>query len=564
MEKEKQLDNKHLDLVVIFDNGLIPNQLETLKFLEKTPDLFPLVSAALPFEFRLLFMGMIGAMTRSVLACIEQEIPVIVSPPLFVIILEHLRDNPLNFKMPAEAFEKYIKIKPRFVSAIDNLKKNWKSYISKDHDFIVLMPQSLIRNNSLSLLGFDENNLDNLWDIDILKLPLYKDISIDSFKKLFLLDAKIRKRIILQGHGTSQIAGNPESAIAELSIKKYNLFLEAINQYCDFLYVISCYAGGMNMIEAQKEQYLINKKIFERFQINYPIVLGSALDAPSTLDTLDYKAFFNKLDAYLANPTMEKLKETLKEAYKTMNKLLSIPLIRFPGSNSLFRAVELDKKIALLTVAALKAYELKFKMKGASIEPYQLEGQKVTLLYPSLINIPLALNIDKLAETRILSMIPGTAIHMIDSLEMPNSAFTDIFEIFNQESLVQKIFYIKKLICKDGIYEYVLFSQIKEFSQLFRSSNFSVITKISSSQAYPSFNNQFVGFQGTKDQFSKDLMPLMQKVEDYMVMSAYYSYFMATPSADAIEQSTGGQQTLEMLKNAIENEINVIYNSTKQ
>ena len=560
-ERNPIVQSKYLNMVFIFDEGF---DAELKKNMYLLPEFFSLTS------------GTTGPMFRALLEGIKQEIPILVSSvlirfiqeiqkerPFYEFFLKTSQDNISNipFEYPLHLVEGYHELKNQYKSATEVLQKNYQSFNDETKSCVLLLPNELLRKETLDSLGFNVNNLKPLKDILFSDLPLSSPINIETFKKIFNQSSQYRKRIILMGHGDSALAGGSKSLIAQMEIKQYLAFLESINSFCDFLFIISCYSGGINMIEAQKEQLKINDNVFSHAKLNYPIILGSTIDAPTTINILNYSEYFKKLDAYLAKPTTASLKEVLDEAYQNMqtqNPIWGIPLIRFPGSNSFFRAIDIDNNIAIITATGLKVFQLQHTLKVAEISPLEIKGKEIVLLYPALISVPVKIIAPKasmgLFEVTIVSMIPGNACHIFNSLIVPNLSLESLLLSLHSQTRVKKAFLIKKLTTNNGIFENILFLIKPDRMMPTKTAN-SIIAKVISSEKFKNYENNYF----FANSFSFGPWNI-EKINDIgKIIQEYQSKINeAMPTAEALYHSTGGQQTREMLELEIKEFLKVL------
>lgn len=493
-----------------------------------------------------------GFLMQNFMHAIKHKQLTIISTPLLRMLIEaSVERQPGDpfFKLfldedQQEMANRYNERTSDYKKLISDLKQEWELRLNLTKDFIILLPKQMLGGKSFSTFGFNEKlssfNFDEA-------LPGMVAIAIDNFKSLFNSTIALKLRILNMGHGASVVVGYPESLIAQMNQKEYIKFLNFLNTFStEFLYIVSCYAGGSNALLMHQDAVEENKKIFSITNVKYPIALSGILDSPVVIkDAFDTQQFFKNLENYLVKPSVPLLKQTLQEIYKKMGSYSDLPVIRFPGSENFFKITNLDD-VKVLTSSLIKAHELSFKQKNKKVLPLEFGNPKALLLYSANIPIPLQINAST-NEMRIVSLIPGNAYHMIQELITPNLDFDDALKMFTQSSNTIKSFLIRKMICKDGVYEFVVLEQNQIKNQ---QTHTKLIAKVISS-ADKKVQNSFI-------KLAIDAIPY------YLFLSWDAIKIIITPAEaqkeiqeiiaqsastrESLYQATRGQETIEQLQ----------------
>lgn len=190
---------------------------------------------------------------------------------------------------------------------------------------------------------------------------------------------------------------------------------------------------------------------------------------------------------------------------------------------------------------------------GKNIEPLKIDASTALLLYPAYISTPL-----KLTKTgHIVSMIGGDALHVINEIQAPDDTLVELLRAFRQPSTaLHKNFFIKRLICKDGIYENVAFEASRGlWSRI-------VFKVIQSTSLLPHFEEHEV--QVTEypsgNTFDDDALTILDegKAENLRMQLVRE----AMPSTQALYNATGGQQDLAMLEQSVHEKLPSMPTST--
>ena len=341
---------------------------------------------------------------------------------------------------------------------------NYKIFQNKDASITLFLPTKnpLMAWAQLENLGFNEEALMAVPE-NVLKdrvLGVYdRKFKLDNLTSLFSLSTKPLKNIYLVGHG------GQKHSIAHLSFDQYKDVIKFFNKIGTmFLYVSSCFAGGANLLLAHKN-LMRGLKDSEKEQVddvNFPIVIASSTDAPSTTFAkgLRFDRFFGGLNSYFFAKSKMAGSHYIPQSFAsilyniTTNFLENIPQVRFPHTRGYFDAVDLDNKLAIINYPKLLELELAKKAKRERPEIEIDNKKRAVLLYPGLLKVPLRLKKKGYSGffAPIISMIPDNAWHYIEELDIDSpqknveDAIRDIFTrgVTKRES--RKAFLIKKLI----------------------------------------------------------------------------------------------------------------------
>ena len=515
---------RHADFVIIFEEGGADSHLQQfISDEENTGD----------------------AVIDDLMYCIEGSIPVIVSSVVLFSVLaasQHSKSSEPLMESLINPDQKITK-KEAVNQGISILKKDWSVRINKAKDFTILIPNDSPYGASLTSLGLIERSFDNFWDIiKTYQLPpntatMYEtSINIQNFANLFDRSSLIRKRFYATGHGTSQ-AVTADAYIAGMNRNQYRALLELLNNlHTDFLAVSSCFAGGVNLEEMHKDLVAINQQLFSTTSLNYILAINATTDTETETGE-DIETFFENLDIYFKTQKLIYLKQAIDALRSSRANIASI---RFPGSNSLFRAMALHKSIQTLTVTELKKYKLQNLQQGKSIIP--LEVRETVLLYPAIIEIPLLLG-GGIRLSHFISMINGNAIHVFN--EIKGYSLADLVHSFKQEdTLLHKVFFIKTFSLRDTLLENVVIESNK-------GDNSVIIFKVKSHKI-PNWNGTY--FKLSRKNILDNTIFQENKVIAHQEALKEIRFLIneAMPTESALYQATGGQQTISMIQKTVQ------------
>lgn len=301
--------------------------------------------------------------------------------------------------------------------------------------------------------------------------------------------------IILAGHGDysedflSKV-GIPKSIselkknygnISGLSFKGYSDFIQFLtnNVKTNFLYYVTCFGGDVNLI-LPYITIMLNEKGNVKAGIKKPnfTIAAAALTSQSvftdpgtsllecvnnTKPQSSYKMFFESLKKYApeANKAViykdKELKEILNYVTDRIKEIggvsvgygiTALPSVMQPGSE-IFRAIELNDKISVISEVLLKKHTLAIKNGKISKEaqPIILQNKEAILIYP--LEIPVEIKItseqDKLPPA-IVAMTPGMSIIKINNLNTDIGFFNLLMgSIGAVEPIFNKYFFINSL-----------------------------------------------------------------------------------------------------------------------
>ena len=181
--------------------------------------------------------------------------------------------------------------------------------------------------------------------------------AIQSFKSIIDTSKENHpKRFLLTGHGG-------EDLIADIPMDNMkDFFLALADIDAEFLHIMTCNAGGTNIIKMQDK---INDvvKINKLNKINYIIIIDATTDTSEFGAPVTLHNYFITLDMHL-RPLQKGQKEvTIKQVIKSLglaNQITRLQSIRFPGHLSNFRSIDLDEMeiITFSRVRALRAQRM--------------------------------------------------------------------------------------------------------------------------------------------------------------------------------------------------------------
>ncbi|MFC1841505.1 hypothetical protein ACFLYA_00365 [Candidatus Dependentiae bacterium] len=360
--------------------------------------------------------------------------------------------------------------------ALKILNKDFFIYKTKDREFVVLIPkkpyEDVIGNegnvSELEKIGLNHKILQKMRkqeperlfkevDPNLIEITQKDEVDLGKLSKGFkkqehkmnvdLLGSifsnseiakKTEKRVFLMGHGRYK------ETIAQLGYQDYEKFLRRLGEVnCVFLYVLSCYVGGMSQINAQKEIREKYGVLFKRFLPKFIVVAGGLTDTTAyALSTTNFKEFFRSLHDLLFETitskqiklarggdvvAKERVQDWIKEK-KWMSKdrfkkilvnvagerLENTPSIYIPyvyNEHGFFDALTIDKKVKIITLPYLLQKELE---RFSSLLPITIDSDvKYMLIYPSIINIPITIR-----DAKIISIVSGNCHHYIGELKL--------------------------------------------------------------------------------------------------------------------------------------------------
>ncbi len=418
-----------------------------------------------------------GAASLTLANAIEDEIPTIITPNILYFLFLISRPNKDLIKAleedAATAQTKYALTLERIEkakNAINQIKspKLWQTYRTKNTEFLLLLPKKFGQKHLFTIGLSNELTKIPVYKIEqLVKGKTYNPINIETLNKM-IVNPSIAKRIYLTGHASYYPEWrSPEKSYAQLTAPQYISFLRHLDKTGgQFLYISTCWAGGLNLFKMHHEQIKESaKNIFSKVYVTYPIVVGALTEAPTKVSfEAKFKQFFGELDDFFNR--RKKILHWVRKPFEKIVKafaeksLWNIPSIRFPGINQFFQAIQVDAQVQLITYPILLAHELAFKANKLPTQAFIIKDKKAILLYPSMVRVPI-----KIEGTvpYMISMIPGKAHHYIQELDAHNTSLDELVRKMFAEPVIlsTKAFFIPKLRCKNfegsGILEKGLF-----------------------------------------------------------------------------------------------------------
>ena len=487
-------------------------------------------------EWQAAFVGGSPVVTGMLADAIDNKVPVIITSPslLFnLVVASDTFENNLNRADDLEKIwnmsnaraklndedirESFNEKRPYWVGRnsigqLEGTNPQWMVFLNKPNNLAVLVcnwklqsAEALVKNLGLALneLTFvSAYALHNKFgDVNFRNKPL----NIENFSKLFTTGANIpKKRIFIMGHGLEGEDRTPQTGrpiqetaqekilrisgeklkravIAQMTSEEYIEFLKVLKTInTEFLYILSCFAGGINLLKMHNllidQTNTILDKQFSVSQVPYYIVIGTTTGTeatyrfvgPDNAETAHYLSdFFGSLDKFLENPRpyLKKpltktepvlIKDVLQNIYKRFPVSTNYPLIRFPGTLTFFRPVEVDKQV-IITYVGLQTYILESKQKGLEPNIKISSGTKDLFIYPAnLQNVQLTFNGTEMPH--LVSKIEGAAQHYIGKIDAQDIDFINLANEFCPElraergrSKSPKAWFIDQCSCKNYV-----------------------------------------------------------------------------------------------------------------
>lgn len=455
----------------------------------------------------------------------------------------------------------------------------WRIFISVDRAYFLFLYNNESHVNKtfkLSKLGFnslhfsneiEHSNLDSTIE-DIRQRSHEKIIDIESLKNVFSSHVVIPKFIYLIGHGDYYNA-----LIAQMTIEQYNELLEYFSRTgCMFLYVSTCYGGGINLVDANKNliTHLDEYDQKNKFDITFPLIFEGITDSEvyKRSDDLDFEQFFSLIQDFFLKKAQEQsstlIFSCIAQAVSGASSglLSNIPQVRLPFTRGYFRPIDADKIATLITYPILLQHELLNKKslqqkklieesgdKSINLSPPFIikKESKAVFLYPSVLTLPLQLSPDHDLPA-LISMIPGNAQHYLKELIIPafdgdRTIKSLVEKLFNsipgqKENKSNKLFFIKKItfLQDSSLKDDLFFKNVLVFTQPSLSG--------SSIHLYWEDNKNFKHSTWGNDQWknfkdipftSRRIAPALQKLTKLLTNTV--------PSEAALFQSSGGHET---------------------
>lgn len=302
-------------------------------------------------------------MASDFFGAIQQKNIVMVSTP----ILQHPYADLPELQEPAEGWRVFLDTEGYFVLCIPGHEKRTLTQLGFNESFWEPVPLENIQTKLLSPL-LSGKAIDAQW--------------LAHFKQLWDVQNEIRKYFFLAGHGDIKIE------IAGIPIDLFNNFLQFLDQiHTYFLWLTTCYAAGINLLEMQKS---IKTDIKEPPFITVVESVGEIFVA-GAFSALNLQRAGEKLDAFFdqpfppfylgiplsfppqkaARPQKIKIIDVIKALYGQHLPLITdLPDVYIPGAG-FFRAIDVDNEL-IITEIALKKQRIASKIskriaKGSTI-----------------------------------------------------------------------------------------------------------------------------------------------------------------------------------------------------
>jgi hypothetical protein len=280
----------------------------------------------------------------------------------------------------------------------------------------------------------------------------YDQKVITNFKHLFEGVQQMSPKIFLiSGHGSTKF-----KTIANVGNKAFGKLLITLNELnTKFVYILSCHAGGPNIVELQQEldRMLSNSASLIPQALNYPIVIRATTDVSlkSNRELINqsrnaFKRFFEAVKQFVSEPYPQwyfgGTYQTCKTTFTKLLRLIdssedaeALSSVRFPGTHSFFRAIDLNN-MAIITwldlqkIRKSQQLEERFLHRLPQVVPIYNEvsippNVHSILIYPcDLTGIRIKIDVKNSTHPHFISKIPGTALHVIGSIHY-NTDFTE-------------------------------------------------------------------------------------------------------------------------------------------
>lgn len=164
--------------------------------------------------------------------------------------------------------------------------------------------------------------------------------------------------------------GQKGRLIASIPSKSLDTFFSALTMLnTQFIYIDSCYVAGKNLVKMQNN---LQTNIKQKKAVDYAIVVQATSDMV-TSGVGNLNAFFTTLNEFLEKPlwafggrkllSKEKPKPTITQVINALGirHSAALPSVRLPGTQSFFRAVDLDN-MEIITMQKLRTLRLDQKL----------------------------------------------------------------------------------------------------------------------------------------------------------------------------------------------------------
>jgi hypothetical protein len=319
---------------------------------------------------------------------------------------------------------------------------------------------------------------------EIQQLQMDIERSVDDAEQKKLKVAQEQKkdelnRILIQGERAADEMSTDLPSVAGFGIDEFKQLLKyfSVKLPVSVFAYQTCYGGGSNLYEVyakeQKDNFLEKHPFVTCTAGFYESTLRSAgnLFVPpyeqgniQKYKSANYLKISTRVNFNTFFQEVEKSgqpidwKKALDAAFQFSNFQQNTPLIKFPDTEW-FTMLDLKN---VLSIGKVKAGT------RAPDKPLKVSPEKqIILLYAQTIPFPMVYLEN--AKPNFVSMIPGNAYHQLQAIEAPGrpcSSILDSFLLYHSELQQQKVFFIKKIIARNNIFQNKAGSDI-ELSNVF-------------------------------------------------------------------------------------------------
>lgn len=351
-----------------------------------------------------------GAVLDELLKMIDQKIPVITSTILLIYLKKLFEEKSADYR-----------------SAQKNIEQ-CSLFTTTQGNFCLIIPSK--NSTNLNEMGFNKN-LRCICLNDLTENRPFT-IEIKELESIFCSQSSINieKKIYLSGHGKPTTWDNVP-IIAGLKLEEYKKLINFFNQIkCRMLFVSSCYAAGINMINAHSN-----------LSHGFPIIIGNLTDSFSMLHpNINFRKYFSKLSSSLKNLASDEdllFSNDLKTAIQKIcgSSLNNTPWIKFKDSERFF-LLNLGKHLIINRELISHKFD---KI---------LVNDEDSLLFCS-IKIGKSLKLSGTTIPTIVSVVPGSSCHLLRYISAKKHTLYDLINsVIKNPYEFTKIFFCKKVKIK--------------------------------------------------------------------------------------------------------------------
>lgn len=279
----------------------------------------------------------------------------------------------------------------------------WDIYQQSGSEYLLFLPKSLLSEKQglekLNALDFvTDGSLKKIEPKDAFQVISVQKATVQQFAGFFVDKPKVNKLFYLSGHGLSNTVGG-------LKDSNYLQFLDVLeDQRCKCLILASCYSGGeSSLLHLPKP---LEDKAPHSF-IVIPLSIGDFATSGYETKTRNNKNFLNQLATFIDDgkpKTKGRLRGVLKgfsgSEISNYSQVYFPPAKDSPGGFTPIGEVDIAHSITLIKARG-----------GREID---VADTDVLEINPTLVNAKVKVKGD---NVKLLSLIPGTARHFIQSLE---------------------------------------------------------------------------------------------------------------------------------------------------